>query len=84
MIAALGAAYRNRTLVEGNIRPDRGGGAYGTCPPQGTRLEDYAVCNDLALPTVKTQLRGIFAKTTTSRQAELVRLITEIPAIREQ
>lgn len=49
---------------------------------QGMRLEDYATCNDLALPTVKTQLRGIFAKTTTSRQAELVRLITEIPAVR--
>lgn len=51
---------------------------------QGMRLEDYAVCNDLALPTVKTQLRGIFAKTATSRQAELVRLIMEIPAVRER
>lgn len=51
---------------------------------QGMRLEDYAVCNDLRLPTVKTQLRGIFAKTATSRQAELVRLITEIPAVRER
>lgn len=51
---------------------------------QGMRLEDYAVCNDLGLPTIKTQLRGIFAKTATSRQAELVRLITEIPAVRER
>lgn len=48
----------------------------------GESLETYARENDLRLPTVKTQLRSIFAKTGTNRQAALVRLVIGIPAVR--
>lgn len=49
----------------------------------GESLEDYARESDLRLPTVKTQLRSIFAKTACDRQASLMRLITAIPPVRE-
>jgi len=49
----------------------------------GESLEDYARESDLRLPTVKTQLRSIFAKTACDRQAALVRLITAIPPVRD-
>lgn len=49
----------------------------------GESLEDYARENGLRLPTVKTQLRAIFAKTGTDRQAALLRLVIGIPAVRE-
>jgi DNA-binding CsgD family transcriptional regulator len=48
----------------------------------GTTLEDYAAAENLKLPTVKTQLREVFAKTNTRRQAALVGLLNSIPAIR--
>lgn len=49
----------------------------------GDTLECYAAGNDLKLPTVKSQLRAVFEKTGTDRQAALVRLIAGIPAVRE-
>jgi len=49
----------------------------------GDSLEDYAADHGLKLPTVKTQLRSIFAKTGTERQASLIRLISGIPVIRD-
>ncbi|MFZ2973931.1 MAG: hypothetical protein WA049_14950 [Ferribacterium limneticum] len=49
----------------------------------GESLEDYARESDLRLPTVKTQLRSIFAKTACDRQASLMRLITAIPPVRD-
>jgi len=49
----------------------------------GKTLEGYALENDLKVPTVKSQLRSVFEKTQTGRQAELVRLVTGIPAVRE-
>jgi DNA-binding CsgD family transcriptional regulator len=49
----------------------------------GETLEFYAVESDLKLPTVKSQLRAVFEKTGTDRQAALVRLIVGIPAMRE-
>ena len=49
----------------------------------GESLEVYARGNDVRLTTVKTQLRSIFAKTGTDRQAALVRLVIGIPAVRE-
>lgn len=48
----------------------------------GMRLEDYALEHGLRLPTVKSQLRSVFVKTGTARQAELIRLVTVIPAVR--
>lgn len=50
---------------------------------QGNSLEEYANDQGLKLPTVRTQLRSVFAKTGTERQAALVRLIAGIPVIRE-
>jgi DNA-binding CsgD family transcriptional regulator len=49
---------------------------------QGMTLDDYAKDCGLRRPTVKTQLMGVFAKTGTKRQVDLVRLIMDIPAIR--
>ena len=49
----------------------------------GETLESYASESDLKLPTVKSQLRAVFEKTGTDRQAALVRLIAGIPAVRE-
>jgi DNA-binding CsgD family transcriptional regulator len=49
----------------------------------GETLEFYASESALKLPTVKSQLRAVFEKTGTDRQAALVRLIAGIPAVRE-
>lgn len=50
----------------------------------GESQDDYARESGLRLPTVKTQLRSIFAKTACDRQASLVRLITAIPPVRDR
>jgi DNA-binding CsgD family transcriptional regulator len=49
----------------------------------GDSLEEYTLDHGLKLPTVKTQLRSIFAKTGTERQASLIRLISGVPVIRD-
>lgn len=49
----------------------------------GDSLEDYAADQGLKLPTVKTQLRSIFAKTGTEKQSSLIRLISGVPVIRD-
>ena len=49
---------------------------------QGATLDDYARECELSTSTVKTQLRSLFAKTGTSRQADLVRRVMDIPAVR--
>lgn len=48
----------------------------------GETLEEYAEAQSVKLPTVKTQLRAVFAKTQTDRQVALVSLITGIPSLR--
>jgi DNA-binding CsgD family transcriptional regulator len=48
----------------------------------GERLEEYADAQGVKLPTVKTQLRAVFAKTQTDRQVSLVSLIAAIPPLR--
>lgn len=48
----------------------------------GETLEEYSKAENLKLPTVKSQLRAIFAKTQTERQVTLVNLISGIPALR--
>lgn len=50
----------------------------------GDSLEEYASDQGLKMPTVKTQLRSVFAKTGTDRQSALVRLLSGIPVVREQ
>lgn len=47
----------------------------------GKRLEEYAAKQNVSINTAKTQLRSLFAKTQTRRQAELVRVLNEIPAV---
>ncbi len=48
----------------------------------GETLEEYAEAQSVKLPTVKTQLRAVFAKTQTDRQVALVNLIAGIPPLR--
>lgn len=48
----------------------------------GETLEEYAETQSVKLPTVKTQLRAVFAKTQTDRQVALVNLIAGIPPLR--
>lgn len=48
----------------------------------GETLEEYAEEQSVKLPTVKTQLRAVFAKTQTDRQVALVNLIAGIPPLR--
>jgi len=48
----------------------------------GKRLEDIAVERGVRMPTLRTQLRAILDKTGTRRQADLVRLIVGLPALR--
>lgn len=48
----------------------------------GETLEEYADAQSIKLPTVKTQLRAVFSKTQTDRQAALVNLISGIPPLR--
>ncbi len=48
----------------------------------GETLEEYAEAQSVKLPTVKTQLRAVFAKTQTARQVSLVNLIAGIPPLR--
>ena len=50
---------------------------------QGSSLEEYASDQGLKQPTVRTQLRSVLAKTGTTRQATLIRLVAGIPVIRE-
>jgi DNA-binding CsgD family transcriptional regulator len=49
----------------------------------GDSLEEYATDQGLKLPTVKTQLRSIFAKTGTERQSSLIRVLSGIPVVRD-
>jgi DNA-binding CsgD family transcriptional regulator/PAS domain-containing protein len=46
---------------------------------EGKRLVEIAADSDLRMPTLRTQLRAIFKKTGTTRQAELVRVAKSIP-----
>jgi DNA-binding CsgD family transcriptional regulator len=48
----------------------------------GKRLEDIAEERGVRMPTLRTQLRSILDKTGTRRQADLMRLIVGLPAVR--
>lgn len=50
---------------------------------QGDSLVQYSIDSGLKMPTVRTQLRSVFAKTATDRQSTLVRLLSGIPVVRE-
>ena len=45
----------------------------------GTRLKDFADRHSISINTVKSQLRGLFTKTGTARQADLIRLLQSLP-----
>jgi DNA-binding NarL/FixJ family response regulator len=48
----------------------------------GKRLEDIAEERGVRMPTLRTQLHAILDKTGTRRQADLMRLIVDLPAVR--
>lgn len=48
----------------------------------GETLDEFAGAHGVKIPTVKTQLRSVFAKTQTGRQVTLVALIAGIPPLR--
>ncbi|XCV40784.1 helix-turn-helix transcriptional regulator [Methylococcus sp. ANG] len=43
---------------------------------------EYAADAGVSMNTVRTQIRSMFEKTRTRRQADLVKLLTSLPAIR--
>lgn len=53
------------------------------CLITGKSVEEIAQTLDLKLPTVRTQLASIFAKTQTNRQAELIVLLKSAAIIRD-
>jgi PAS domain-containing protein len=50
----------------------------------GQRLEDVAAERCVRMPTLRTQLRAILDKTGTRRQADLMRLVIALPAVRKR
>ena len=48
----------------------------------GKRLEDVAEERGVRMPTLRSQLRAVLGKTGTRRQADLMRLIVGLPAVR--
>ena len=50
----------------------------------GKSLQDIAEANGMSLGTVRTQAKAVLAKTNTSRQAELVALLTRLAVISER
>ena len=49
----------------------------------GETLEEYVETSGAKMSTIRTQLRAAFVKTRTDRQSELVRLLQNLPAIRD-
>lgn len=49
----------------------------------GDSLGEYADANSLTMNTVRTQLRAVFRKTGTERQAQVVQVLNNIPATRQ-
>ena len=49
---------------------------------RGESLDYFVATQGIRMPTARSQLRSAFAKTGTDRQAELVRLVIGVPAIR--
>src|SRR3954453_472413 len=50
----------------------------------GQSLEEIAAANDVSLGTVRSQIKTVFAKTHTHRQAELVGLLTRLALISDR
>lgn len=48
----------------------------------GQTLEQHAAASEVALSTVRTQLRGVLKKSSLHRQSDLVRVIAGLPALR--
>lgn len=57
----------------------RAEGALAVALCRGDTLQEYAETAGVSVATVRTQLKAVFQKTTTSRQAELVSLLLQLP-----
>ena len=82
--AARSAAFRNCQAVNGVIQFSAAEARLARALCHGDSLDEYATDQGLKLPTVKTQLRSVFAKTGTERQASLIRLLSGIPVVRDE
>lgn len=51
---------------------------------KGMAPEEYAISVGLQISTIRTQLRSVFIKTGTKRQADLVRLMSDVPRVRRE
>jgi len=49
---------------------------------RGQSVDDYADTQGLALPTVRSQVRAVLAKTEAPRQQDLVRMLAQLPSAR--
>jgi DNA-binding CsgD family transcriptional regulator len=49
----------------------------------GKTPEEFATECELSMATVRTQLRKVFEKTGTARQAELMKLLVSVPPTRD-
>lgn len=50
---------------------------------EGQTLEEIALIRNVAMSTVRAQTKSVLAKTDTSRQAELVSVVSRLPGIRQ-
>jgi DNA-binding CsgD family transcriptional regulator len=56
--------------------------AVATSLLEGDSLDEYAESAGVAISTARTQLKSLFAKTGTRRQAELVALLSKVPPLK--
>lgn len=88
LLVLIGHARRRRTITVQQLVV-----IFGLTPAEarlarsqsgGESMAAYAEANDVSINTLKTQLKSVFAKTGTTRQAELAQMIAIIPVVRQE
>jgi DNA-binding CsgD family transcriptional regulator len=77
----------NRTAPSGLLRPlfnlTAAEARLAAALAEGKALAEIAEHNGVSMNTIRTQLKSVFAKTETTRQAELVSFIARLPSLRK-